>query len=133
MAHSNNLKKLQAVWYKKLKKSGFDDIEKNEYELIEPSSIFSRTTGRSESSLTTIGKEAKRDYYMMATDFLNTYEFTSDLERIIWEYHSNGLSLKDICETLNKIRRKKVAFSKVRKTVEDLKELLKKKYLIGYK
>lgn len=128
----SDFNKLKAKWYAKLAKSNFKDIEKNEYELIEPSSIFTRTKGRSESSLTEVGWAAKRDYYNMATDFLAVHPFESKIDRIIWEYHANGLSCRDIAATLNKVRKKKTDKTSVWEIVHKLEVIMKKMYLVGF-
>jgi len=122
--------KLQAKWYKKLEKDGFQDIEKNEYQLKQSSSIFMdmRKGNRNESSATVVSREAKRDYYMMATDFLNSHPFTSKLQRIIWEYHANGLSTREISATLNKVRKNKILRMTVWRILKQLSVAMKQKY-----
>lgn len=92
-----NLKELQETWYKKLKKSGFEDIESNEDNLKVWSSIFF-----SRHSIEQI--QAKQAYYQMATNFLEDYRFESRRDKIIWEYHANGVSYRDITKILRKVR-----------------------------
>lgn len=48
--------------------------------------------------------EAKQEYYIMAEHFLNEYKFKSNFERIIWEYHTNGMSARNILKTLKKAK-----------------------------
>lgn len=86
------------MWYKKLAKSGFEDIETDEQHLKVWSSKFARKTSLD-------SWQAKASYYTMATNFLNDYPFETPRERIIWEYHANGLSVRDIAITLNKVAR----------------------------
>lgn len=121
----SNFKELQKLWYSKLKQKGFEDIERNEYHLKDPSSKFARTTGRSESSLTSIARDAKRDYYLMATDFLNTHTFETKLDENIWAYHTEGISCRDIAKLLNKVRKKKIFFTAVWTIINRLETIMK--------
>jgi hypothetical protein len=93
----SDYKKLRAKWYAKLKKSGFEDIESDDDNLKDWSSKFER-----EKSLTSW--KAKESYYYMATSFLNSYRFVTELEKAIWEYHSNGLSHATIANLLKKTK-----------------------------
>lgn len=118
---------LQDEWYKKIAetpdKDGnkFVDIEKNETQLNTYTYTIYMDDYHNE-----ITRKAKTDYYLMAYRFLESYKFNSDLElpgasdltvrflkkykhnpkidQIIWEYHSNGLSVREIAYTLNKSR-----------------------------
>ncbi len=90
---------LQEKWYAKLAKSGFEDIEKDERYLKKYSNqvhIHSNQTSW----------EAKAAYFQMASNFLEDYKFASNLDRTIWEYHANGLSLNEIAATLKKVKPK---------------------------
>lgn len=115
-------KTLKAIWYKKLEKSGFEDIEAEDERLKAWSSQFKRQ--RSVDSW-----EAKAAYYSMADSFLNDYKFASRIERIIWEYHANGLSIRGIVETLNKVRKKKTHRTEVWLTVNRLETAMKNMYM----
>lgn len=90
---------LQAKWDKKLKKSGFKDLE-------------SRQTGQLENNSTSGGPidrrritwELQAQYFGMASDFLNDYDFENDLDKRIWTQHA--LSSDGISENfLNKLNR----------------------------
>lgn len=93
--------KLKTKWYGKLKKSGFEDIESDEDNLKVWSSIFYLRRSN-------ISWEAKASYYQMASNFLEEYKFTSNIEKIIWEYHSNGIGVRDISKLLKKAKIKSV-------------------------
>lgn len=100
-----DFKKLKDKWYKKLEKSGFEDVESDEYNLKSWSSVlFLRKTPES--------WEAKATYYQMASNFLEEYKFDSNIEKTIWEYHSNGLSARNTSVLLKKARVKSIATSK---------------------
>ncbi len=40
----------------------------------------------------------------MAGQFLNNYNFRSKLEKVIWEYHCNGISYRNIAKLLRKVK-----------------------------
>lgn len=92
----DDFEKLQKKWYAKLKKSGFEDAESDEYNLKVWSSVF--FAHRSISQI-----QAKQAYYQMATNFLVDYKFENERDKIIWEYHSNGMSVRDIGKVLRKV------------------------------
>ncbi len=91
---------LKDVWYKKLEAAGFVDIEEDEDKLKEYSYRFARV-GRD------FMRQDKDTYYSMASNFLNDFRFKNNFEKIIWEYHSNGLSVRSIESTLSKARIKR--------------------------
>lgn len=100
-----SLKELKEIWYKKLKKSGFHDIEKSEDHLHEWHS--KRFLG--------IPKEvfkAKVDYYTMAERFLNDYPFETNMDKLVWEYHSQGVAVREIAQLLKKVGVKSIKISK---------------------
>lgn len=98
----SELKKLQKEWYKKLEDTGFNDIEKNEsseYNVKRP--VSKRFTEK--NKLFRKGTwVVKQEYYDMALEFLNVYPFPRELDKVIWEYHANGLTVRDISQTLLK-------------------------------
>ena len=81
------------IWYKKLEESGFKDIEDDKGQLKRTS------TSR---NIPLVAWTAKLDYFQMATNFLEDYKFNSEIERLIWEYHSEGLSVREISDILTK-------------------------------
>lgn len=139
---ATKLKKLsykqeKAKWYKKLKKSGFDDIERDEHRLKVNTldrigrNTFSRvdytSDQLSQERLTAkIVHDAKQEYYYKAEHFLNSHKFESEKERVIWEYHANGLSIRDIVKVLNKAKIKADRY-KVWKIIYKLAKEMKKK------
>lgn len=100
-----DFKKLKDEWYEKLKTTkskeypnGFQDIEKDEDTLKKYSfqSVFDNTKNKD--------WQAKATYYQMATNFLEDYKFSTTIEKLIWEYHANGISLRDISKLLTKAK-----------------------------
>lgn len=91
----NSLKK---EWYEKLADSGFKDIEQDEFKFkhVSHASYFGR-------EIVKRNYHAKSEYYSMAGQFLNSYKFESELEKVIWEYHANGISLRNIAKLLKTV------------------------------
>lgn len=114
--------RLKAEWDKKLAEAGFDDIE------YKDGSIRSGAL-RSTSAKDPILREAAQEYYYMACHFLNEYTFASELERIIWEYHSEGLSVRDICKILKDTKVAQLSRWTTWNTVKRLETIMKSKYL----
>ncbi len=100
-------------WYKKLKDSGFEDIENGKGGLKRYDSYR-----RQEASEATW--QAKATYYQMAENFLEAYKFETVMEKAIWEYHSNGMSVRDIASVLKKISNKKFNKDSVLKIIKRL-------------
>lgn len=94
---TKKFKDLQEKWRKKLKKSGFNDIE-DENENIDRGSWDFRTKKVLDSYQT------KKDYYYRATQFLNEYNFDTQLDKIIWEYHVEAIGVRGIAKILNKLK-----------------------------
>jgi CRISPR/Cas system-associated exonuclease Cas4 (RecB family) len=80
---------LQKEWYEKLEKEGFNDLEKNEsWDYIRPE-VFS-------------GGKEKAEYYLQASQFLQSHEFKSPVKKQIWELHCEGHSIRWIAAKLEK-------------------------------
>jgi hypothetical protein len=99
VSYSQELEKAQKIWYKKLKDSGFEDVEKDEENLIKYSSrFFNCRVGGSpfnkESSQSFY--EAKEEYYRIAGHFLHDNKFKDEFEKKVWDLHSQGISFRDI-------------------------------------
>lgn len=116
----DDLKVLKKIWYKKLKDSGFQDIEdiNSPRELLKTwhSNYFMRKYTPDEF-------EAKASYYRRCSHFLYDYSFDSDRERLVWELHSEGLSFRDIAKRLWRYRLNK---DSVNKMVSKLIEIMKR-------
>lgn len=96
---SKEFKALKAKWYKKLKDTGFEDIEQDETYLKVWSSYFFKVNYNATLF------EAKEDYYRMAGYFLNEHKFESEYDRLVWSMHADGLGIREIAKRL---RRKKM-------------------------
>lgn len=96
---SKEFKALLSTWDKKLKESGFKDIEYREKDtLIRYHSIQFLEKGV--SALDPISLKAKESYYRSAEFFLNSHKFDNPLERKIWALHSEGKSMRYIAKLI---------------------------------
>lgn len=97
---------LQAEWYEKLEKSGFEDIEDttspNEFLKRWDSSYFKTQSRAAEF-------HSKREYFDLACSYRETKMqgfkyilFGKQLDRAVWELHAEGLSLREIAKEVGK-------------------------------
>lgn len=119
--------KLQEHWYKKLKESGFEDIESSDGRLKEYSSTLK---GNPNKVFTQNGGwEAKEEYYRMASHFLLEHKFKTNLEQVIWEYHTNGIGVRDIATILDKTGIIKTNRTTVSQLIKKLRQIMFGMYL----
>ena len=115
--------KLKEIWYAKLRESGFNDIEDKSNTSCRKNKIYGRPDSRTPFQLEIIGH-----YYSMASSFVHDHNFDDELDKTIWIYHSEGLSVREISDVLIKagVKYKK---SSVHNIIQKLEDLMKKKYL----
>lgn len=118
---SDSFTKLKAIWDKKLKNSGFRDIEYKDGSLERGAPNLSKQAP--------VQVEAIEAYYTMARHFILEYDFESELEKTIWCYHSEGLSYRDIAILLKKVKVKKLQKSRIGDTITRLEKEMKRRYL----
>ena len=111
--------KLKSEWYKRLAESGFEDIEQDEIYLKRGMSLIDPRR---------VTWESQAEYYQMATYFLNEYKFKSNLERTMWEYHMNGISVRDIAQTLGEVLKRYIPRMNVWRVINLLERAMFKKY-----
>lgn len=121
-----SFKELQAHWYKKLEKSGFVDIEKKETNLR---TYRYRNDEGTSNQFTSTWRNSKMEYYSLATQFLNEHEFQTNIEKVIWEYHTNGISVRNITNLLSKAKLSQTNRTYVWFIVRDLRKIMKEQYL----
>ena len=119
---TQKFKTLQEKWYKKLKDTGFNDIESDE-------NTLKRWEGHAfvKSRYQVATFESKQKYFALAGQFLNECKFETRKHKIIWEMHCDGKSTREIEKELK--RRKIVNPSRdvVNKIVRKIaKEMLQK-------
>lgn len=118
------LKEQQELWYKKLQKEGFEDIESDEHHLKFYTSQFA-------AKFIPETWQAKARYYQMATNFLEEYKFNTKLEQVVWEYHVNAISYRDIAKILKKVRLvKNTNRTTIYKMIKRLKEKMFDMYVL---
>ena len=120
---TKDYKTLKKEWYKKLKDSGFTDIEYEGGHIKAP--VFRSSRAK---TLTLAKIEAIQAYYLMATHFLNDHNFATETDRIVWLYHSEGLSIRKIYDTLKKANQK-VGNNRIRDIIKRLRTEMKARYL----
>lgn len=65
--------------------------------------------------------QAKEEYYRLATQFTFMHEFDNKLERLVWEAHAEGKSMRDIATALKK-KRYKVDKNKVNEVIKRISD-----------
>ena len=86
--------KLHRDWAKKLKKSGFEDIERKE-------GVLKTSSMENVRNLYTVEQfNIKEEYYRLAGQFLHEYKFKTQVDKRIWELHSEGVSVRNIIKKL---------------------------------
>lgn len=88
--NTKEFKELQAKWYKKLRESGFNDIEKNEFVLLEPTKGLAMTA------------EETATYFRLAKKYLESGEFESLFGKTVWFLHTEGCTGREIATILNR-------------------------------
>lgn len=119
-----SLKQLTREWDKRLKDSGFEDIEQRDGRLKRWESHFFKQRPDVEF------QEAKTSYYRMAGYFLHEHKFEDDVIKLIWQLHSEGLGQRTIIKEL-KHRGLRGHFNFVGSTIRTLAALMKKRYANG--
>jgi hypothetical protein len=95
--NSKEFKDLQRKWYAKAKKSGYEDIEQADGNLkVWHSRLF-------QINANDITGEAKKEYYRLAGQFLHAHKFENKGDKIMWELHAGGMSVRDIAKELKRL------------------------------
>lgn len=89
-----SLKNLKKKWYKKLKESGFLDIEDADENLRSSASRFSYLYSPSEF-------KAIEEYYQIAQSLLHTDYLPIGRDREIWRHHADGLTVREIAKIMS--------------------------------
>src|SRR5271166_6561839 len=104
--------KLKAKWNKKLKDSGFEDIENIDGTLKPEVDYRSMDSTRGD-----ILHDGRQEYYSVAQEYLNRGKFATLQDYTIWKLHSEGMSYRDIGNEL------KLTFYKVRSAIKKIQKL----------
>lgn len=95
MSKARGFLELQAKWYKRLKVSGFKDIED-----FSPKYGNSPYVTRSCNDLSKKYDQNTYNYYQSCRDYLVSGNIASKIDESIWEMHTNGESLREIANNL---------------------------------
>lgn len=94
--NSKDFKDLQAKWYKKLKNSGFEDAEQDETQLKSWSNNYFTLRHDIKSF------KHKERYYQLAGQFLFSHTFPRIADKLVWQLHSEGHTVRKIAKLLKK-------------------------------
>lgn len=112
---SPKFKRLQSHWYKKLKDSGFEDIEN----VNSPGESLHQWHSFYFFNYSKASFDIRWSYYQRATELLYDYVFENITERKIWAAHANGDSIRKIAAEFE------MPFNEVRLTISKIKKALK--------
>lgn len=121
--HPSSYEELRDVWYDKLSKDDFEDIESNE-EFLKTWHSFKFASPESKRY-----QFENAEYFRLAELFLQEHQFKSSLEKTIWSYHTNGLTIREIAAILEKAKVKKSKKDKVNYIIKRLVKIMKDLYL----
>lgn len=123
----DSLSKLKSEWDKKLADSGFKDIEDNTGRLknsVSSRYLETKNNGKQIEAIV-LDYSIKEQYYRMASAFLYDYFWTSHLDKLLWWYHSEGLSIADINDIMDDLGIKGMGTpSTVQRKLERIKTLM---------
>ena len=122
--NNNDFKALKKLWYAKLKASGFRDIEYEDGSIESPVPRLLRSRMFQKESI-----EIIEDYYVMCVCFLDNYNFETQRHKAIWEYYTEGLSVRQISAILCKAKLKGCSRSNVGHIIKKYTTIMKKMYL----
>lgn len=88
-------KELQYEWYDKLQAFGHNDIELD--------GEIKQNAPNSYRQACKIAREAKLEYHLLLTHYLNEKELDNDVDDLVMTWLSEGRKIKDICEELMRI------------------------------
>lgn len=118
-------KQLLAEWNKKLKDSGFEDVEQDNGNLKQWHSVYFLARYKPVQFM------LKETYYQMAGSFLNDHPFEDSIlgriDKYIWQRHSEGGTSRKIAEELKSLNIK-TNYNKVNKVIKALSDKMVEKY-----
>lgn len=109
-----DFRKLQRFWYRKLRDSGFNDLET----FGQQGQVFDLLKRGYSENQTQAQKESNAEYYRAAQFFLWAREWDSEVHRRMWELHSSGVCQRKIALEL------KMPSGKLERLLAKYKEVL---------
>ncbi len=123
----DNLSKLKSEWDKKLVDSGFKDIEDSSgriKNLVSSRYIAGQNNGKQLDAIV-LDYSIKEQYYRMASSFLYDHQWSAHLDKLLWWYHSEGLSIADINDIMDDLGIKGMGTpSSVQRKLDRIKTLM---------
>lgn len=102
---------LQQEWYDKLKEQGFKDIERKNQDDWLKDEVHTSTLKNAH-----INRISREKYFEKACEFLHRFDFDSELDKLIWEQHCDGKSIREIAKELLKEEGKRgIVFIRIKK------------------
>lgn len=113
---------LKAKWDKKLLDSGFEDIE-GKNDTLKKHSFLGRNVD--EFYANEVWHKSKEEYFRLAGQFYYEHNFSSQLDKKLWEYHKDGVSVREIARILkskNIKLTKSAVFKHLKKLIDKMLE-----------
>lgn len=116
---SDEFLKLQRIWYAKIKKLGFKDIE-----CTQENSLFPLLKGKSKIQAHEVEHfDRKQEYFERCGEFLHVHKFRNADQKKIFELHTAGIGIREIASSLGL---KPGSFSRPFRTIKHLRfEMMK--------
>lgn len=126
---SKEFKRLEKLWYKKLEKSGFEDLERGSGSQDKPlrsvsADEFNLFLNRTQHG----GFHFKQEYYRIAGHFLHDNRFESKFDKKVWSLHAQGISIRKIVKIL-KLEKIATYRKEVDETIRRLANKMKSAYV----
>ena len=97
---TKEFQELQTKWYKKLQQKGFNDIERTDKIGKAAGRLKTDALENVSHSYSAHQFSIKEEYYRLAGQFLHEHKFKTQVEKKIWELHSEGVSVRNIIKKL---------------------------------
>ena len=121
--------KLQKKWYSKLAEEGFSDIERQDKVGKASERLKTDVLENVMHDYTVEQFNIKKEYYVLAGQFLYDHKFKTQTEKKIWKMHSEGIGIRDIAKILKeegKVAYKRLVHETIKELVEEMKEYARK-------
>lgn len=115
---------LRDFWYKKAEESGFEDHE-------HPDGRLKARSDRWVDIRRLRMQESNEAYFKLARQFLFDHTFIKERDRILWEYHVEGLSTREISKILKTVKIK-LSKPQVARDLKRMKAIMKRMYFTSY-
>lgn len=125
-------------WYRRIALKGFEDIEQPDgmlkvwHSRLYTHHFFSAkgfTGAKRRIDDEAAVFQAKCDYWRLAEHMLVDHKFNSSQEKKIWKLHSDGLSIREIVDELNKKKISGFYKNKVHKIINDIERFMGKRFI----